>query len=154
MATVNYRCEVDPACRTESDRPEFCPVHHEPLSRVPAPATAPATVAAQPPAVALSFCGELLPVPPEGLELGRDSPGCVSVPGLAGLLQVGRRHARIFWHEGVLTVVDLRSTNGTFVDGRRLAGTPAPLPAGSTLRLGLDVEIPVLELDEFGLPKG
>lgn len=86
------------------------------------------------------------------MELGRDSAGCVNVPGLAGLLQVGRHHARVFWHDGLLTVADLKSTNGTFVDGRRLS-VPEPLPAGSTLRLGLDVEIEVLEIDEFGFPR-
>ncbi|HEU5028558.1 MAG TPA: FHA domain-containing protein [Spirillospora sp.] len=166
MATVTYRCPVDPDCPSVSDRPAFCDDHVVPLERAamtappPEPAAdreapaepGPAAVARECPPVALVFRGRVLPVPADGLELGRDSPACAGVPGLAGLRQVGRHHARLYWHEGVLTVVDLTSVNGTFVDGREVR-VPEPVPVGSTLRLAQDVEIAVREIDEFGMPR-
>ena len=48
---------------------------------------------------------------------------------------VSARHARIDLEAGVAFVTDLGSTNGTFLDGRRLTGS-TELPAGSTLTLG------------------
>jgi hypothetical protein len=174
MAAVTYRCPVDPECPSESDRPSFCDVHIEPLERVVAapPAEAPpgpgapgtdtgtargtddAAAARRSPPIALIFEGEVLPVPAEGLELGRDCPDCARVPGLPGLLQVGRRHCRLYWEDGVLLVEDLMSLNGTYLDGRRVpARVPWPVTVGATLRLADDVEIPVREMDEFGFPK-
>ncbi|WP_438272803.1 FHA domain-containing protein [Streptomyces sclerotialus] len=38
--------------------------------------------------------------------------------------------------DGAVTVADLRSTNGTAVDGTELDDRPAPLPAGALLRIG------------------
>jgi hypothetical protein len=50
---------------------------------------------------------------------------------------VGRRHARIFVQGGALAVEDLDSTNGTFLNGTRLAPRQAtPLKTGDELRLG------------------
>jgi pSer/pThr/pTyr-binding forkhead associated (FHA) protein len=50
---------------------------------------------------------------------------------------VGRRHARLLVQGGALLVEDLDSTNGTFLNGARLAPRqPAPLGAGDELRLG------------------
>ncbi len=50
---------------------------------------------------------------------------------------VGRRHARLFVQGGQLLVEDLDSTNGTFLNGARLAPRqPAPLQTGDELRLG------------------
>lgn len=49
-------------------------------------------------------------------------------------LRVSRYHAQIRQEAGVLTVHDLGSTNGTFVDGERV--TSAPLRAGAELSLG------------------
>jgi hypothetical protein len=163
MATLTYRCTVDPDCPSESNGPAFCQVHLEPLVRVrgtasapaeppPEPAPAPEPDSAPTPVMALDFRGALLVVPAGGMELGRDCRSCASVPGLADLRQIGRRHARLFWHEGALTVVDLDSVNGTWVDGRRIKA-PESLPAGSAFRLALDVDIAVLEIDEYGFPK-
>ena len=47
------------------------------------------------------------------------------------------RHARIFEQEGRWLVEDLGSTNGTFVDNRRI--TAPPLELGTTLRIGRTV---------------
>jgi class 3 adenylate cyclase len=66
----------------------------------------------------------------EPLEIGRDCAGLLlSDP------QTSRRHLRIGVEDGSVVVTDLGSTNGTFVDGRQLAG-PHRLLAGQLLRLG------------------
>lgn len=49
--------------------------------------------------------------------------------------EVSRRHCQVRLGAGGLTVVDLGSTNGTFVDGERISGA-APLPVGSAVRIG------------------
>ena len=66
--------------------------------------------------------------------IGRDVDQCdVVVPHAT----VSRRHVRLILARGVLQVEDLRSTNGTSVDG-----TPAPsgqrrtLNGGGTLKIG------------------
>ncbi|WP_299036846.1 FHA domain-containing protein [uncultured Pseudokineococcus sp.] len=48
------------------------------------------------------------------------------------------RHARLFPRDGRWWVEDLGSTNGTLL-GRDPLGAPAPLPAGSQLRIGRTV---------------
>ncbi len=53
---------------------------------------------------------------------------------------VSRRHAMLRHAEGILTVEDLGSRNGTFLDGVRLAPCePAPVKAGSRLRFAADL---------------
>jgi hypothetical protein len=50
---------------------------------------------------------------------------------------VGRRHVRLFVQGGAVLVEDLDSTNGTFLNGARLAPRqPATLGGGEELRLG------------------
>src|SRR5476651_775272 len=49
---------------------------------------------------------------------------------------VSRRHAHIFMKAGVPFVEDLGSTNGTFVDGKRLGETAVPLQDGAALAFG------------------
>ena len=48
---------------------------------------------------------------------------------------VSTAHAKLQRREGIWVLVDLDSTNGTFVDGERLKGE-APLPPGATIRFG------------------
>lgn len=36
---------------------------------------------------------------------------------------VSRKHATLFWHDGVATIEDNESTNGTYVNGKRVAKT-------------------------------
>ncbi|MFJ4091055.1 FHA domain-containing protein [Kitasatospora sp. NPDC089913] len=115
---------------------------------------------ARPPVVrlALLVAGVLLPVAAEhrrgggGLAIGRDEPDCAAIPGLAGLDQLSRHHARLRWIDGALYVEDLRSTNGTFVDGRRIEG-PTRIGPGHRLRFALDLDVQVVEIDEFGAPR-
>src|SRR3954468_15333258 len=67
------------------------------------------------------------------LVIGRSTPGLGS---LGGDSEISRVHARIF-HDpsGALTVEDLGSTNGTFVNGNRITGQQALNP-GDQVRVG------------------
>src|SRR3954447_12332613 len=67
------------------------------------------------------------------LVIGRSTPGLGS---LGGDSEISRTHARVF-HDptGRLMVEDLGSTNGTFVNGNRIAGQQALNP-GDEVRVG------------------
>src|SRR3954454_19911780 len=67
------------------------------------------------------------------LVIGRSTPGLGS---LGGDSEISRVHARIY-HDpsGQLMVEDLGSTNGTFVNGNRIAGA-TPLRSGDQVRVG------------------
>lgn len=58
-------------------------------------------------------------------------------------LEVSRRHAVIRARDGIFEIEDLDSTNGTFVNGKRVDG-PTPLSPGDAIRLGQTT----LELEE------
>ncbi len=64
------------------------------------------------------------------LELGRECDGII-----LGDPQVSRRHATLGLSGDRVLVEDLGSTNGTFLDGQRIAA-PVSLEAGSQVRLG------------------
>lgn len=50
--------------------------------------------------------------------------------------RISRRHARLD-HDGTrVTITDLASRNGTFLNGRRLGQAPAPLAPGDVLKVG------------------
>src|SRR5207249_370679 len=62
-------------------------------------------------------------------------------------------HAKLQRREGVWVLVDLDSTNGTFVDGERVKGD-APLAPGATVRFG-DVQLVFEPTDDaLGVAKG
>src|SRR6266702_2289822 len=66
---------------------------------------------------------------------------------------VSTSHAKLQRREGVWVLVDLESTNGTFVDGERVKGD-APLAPGATVRLG-DVQLVFEPTDDaVGVVKG
>ena len=98
----------------------------------PVPAGPPRALAA----LALSAgprSGEALPVPQPVVTVGR-APSCEVVVDDDS---VSDRHARLAYEQGGWTVTDLGSTNGTAVEGERLApNASAPLPYGAALRLG------------------
>jgi hypothetical protein len=48
---------------------------------------------------------------------------------------VSRRHARVLAHNGEVTVEDLRSSNGTYVNGHRISG-PVELGTGDEVQIG------------------
>lgn len=80
-----------------------------------------------------SFAGSgFQPVPVSGeTVIGRDESADVCLPHI----QVSRRHALIQMRNGAAIVRDLHSTNGTFVDGRRIAA-PVALHPGSQIGIG------------------
>jgi pSer/pThr/pTyr-binding forkhead associated (FHA) protein len=66
---------------------------------------------------------------------------------------VSTAHAKLQRREGVWVLVDLDSTNGTFVDDERVQGE-APLPPGATVRLGDVVLVFEPTDDAVGVQKG
>ena len=80
------------------------------------------------------LAGTSLPLRAQGTLIGR-SPECALV--LDDDYASGR-HARIFEEGGRWLVEDLGSTNGTFVDNRRITA-PQPLELGTGLRIGRTV---------------
>jgi hypothetical protein len=108
------------------------------------PANPPAAGSPQPGYPAGQGHGETYPPPAPLLELdGRPIPltRAVTVVGRSGDVDVplddagvSRRHAEIHVMDGRARVVDLGSTNGTFVDGERVA--TADLHDGSTITVG------------------
>jgi hypothetical protein len=70
-------------------------------------------------------------VSPAGLRIGRTAPADVILPDPA----VSRAHCIVELADDRLRVTDLRSTNGTFIDGTRVEGS-AFLEVGATLRIG------------------
>lgn len=92
-------------------------------------------------AVHLSLDQDQLTFATRGLVIGRQQ-------SLSDLVledaSVSRRHARIVKLESGIGIVDLNSSNGTAVDGRRLApyGEPMPLRTGATVEIG-DVKLKV-----------
>jgi adenylate cyclase len=77
----------------------------------------------------------------ESIVIGRDSSQCDVV---LMNTSVSRRHARLSVGRGsTLQIEDIGSTNGTSINGERIAtGVPHPLAPGATLRLG-DIELVV-----------
>ncbi|MED7953024.1 FHA domain-containing protein [Streptomyces sp. BE303] len=108
--------------------------------------------------LALVIAGALLPIRGErrrggcGLAIGRDDRDCAAIPGLADLNQLSRHHAELSWIDGVLHVRDVGSTNGTFVDDRPVTGPTVVWP-GHRLRFAQDIDVQVIEIDEFGAPR-
>jgi len=70
-------------------------------------------------------------VGPLGLKIGRTSPADIVFPDS----EVSRSHCVVTLDGEEITVSDLGSTNGTYVDGIRIAET-VPLPVGSILQVG------------------
>jgi hypothetical protein len=70
-------------------------------------------------------------VSPTGLRIGRAAPADVILADS----RVSRAHCLVELKDDELRVSDLSSTNGTFVDGERIAGSGA-LPVGSVLKVG------------------
>src|SRR5690242_5484774 len=110
----------------------------------PAPPPTPPPAAARPasPPPLASFplrvgaqAGQRLTVRTPIVNVGRADYNDVVVPDPS----VSTSHAKLQRREGVWVLVDLDSTNGTFVDGERVKGD-APLAPGAMVRLG-DVQL-------------
>jgi len=77
--------------------------------------------------------GRTYPVYRSGATIGREADNDIVLP----YRQVSRRHAQIHCSQSGCTVIDLGSTNGTFVNGRPLAPREQhPLRPGDELRVG------------------
>lgn len=70
-------------------------------------------------------------VSPQGLKIGRSPPADIILPDR----QVSRSHCLVELDGSLLKITDLNSTNGTFVDGKRVEHF-AHLPVGSVLEVG------------------
>lgn len=55
--------------------------------------------------------------------------------------EVSRQHARLTRTDGGYEIQDLGSTNGTFLDGRRLGGEPQPLSPGQMIAMGSNISL-------------
>ena len=75
--------------------------------------------------------GRLYDIGPTGAEMGRGDGAHISIASDT----VSRRHAKLVWLGETLTVNDLGSLNGTYLDDRRVTA-PTPVHPGQMLRLG------------------
>jgi 6-phosphogluconolactonase (cycloisomerase 2 family) len=89
------------------------------------------------------LAGREIPLDHDGFTVGRSEEGLGS---LGGDPEISRRHARFRVKDtGKVLVEDLGSSNGTYVNGRRITG-PRLLSPGDTVKLGettVTFEIPV-----------
>jgi hypothetical protein len=77
-----------------------------------------------------------------GGELGRGGECCEA---LHGMQTVSRRHARVSRSGGRWQIEDVGSTNGTWVNDRRLErGRPHPIEPGDRVNLSLSCELKVI----------
>lgn len=76
------------------------------------------------------------PLPTEAVTLGREAINEIVLYDP----EVSRRHTEISYQDGRFIVSDLGSTNGTFVNGRRIGG-PTPLSDGDVIEMGEGVSI-------------
>ena len=96
-----------------------------------------------------ALTGQRLAVKTPIANVGRADYNDVVVPDPS----VSTSHAKLQRREGVWVLVDLDSTNGTFVDGERVKGE-APLAPGAMVRLG-DVQLVFEPTDDaHGVVKG
>lgn len=90
--------------------------------------------------------GVVFPLEGEQLTIGRDSSNGVAINDA----EVSRKHSRLTFQGGKFVIDDLGSTNGTFVNGQRLAG-PVVLKAGDVVSLGEQI---VLMYDAINADSG
>jgi len=121
--------------------PPASPIPPAPVT--PEPVELPPPPPPQPPKSVLYLCceggaldGRRYPIGTTTLFIGRD-PSCNIVypketPG------VSRRHCQIYWKNGVLNIMDLGSTSGTFIRGKGqiTPNVPIAVNAGDTFYLG------------------
>jgi pSer/pThr/pTyr-binding forkhead associated (FHA) protein len=90
--------------------------------------------------------GVTFPLEGDQLTIGRDSSNGVAINDP----EVSRKHSRLSFQGGKYVLEDLGSTNGTFVNGQRLAG-PVVLKAGDVVSLGEQI---VLMYDAINMDPG
>ncbi len=80
--------------------------------------------------------GRNYPIPSEGITIGREPDNSIRYPGQTP--GISRHHVKIFWQNGQLMLLDMGSSNGTYVNqaGRILANHPIVLNPGDVFYLG------------------
>ena len=79
--------------------------------------------------------GIKIPLGEGSFVIGRESRAGNDAGSLGGDPLLSRQHARIFARSGALMIEDLGSSNGTFVNDRRVAAA-TPLHPGDTIKCG------------------
>jgi hypothetical protein len=79
--------------------------------------------------------GQRIPLPEGSVAIGRDVTSTIAFPEDQA---VSRQHARIGIANGVATLEDLGSANGTFLNGLKVA-SPTPISGGDELKFGAQV---------------
>lgn len=86
-------------------------------------------------ATAGSYAGNIFPINVPSADIGRDAGNTVALPNDTN---ASRRHATIQSSAGQFVLVDNASSNGTFVNGVRVASqTPQTLRPGDEVQIGL-----------------
>jgi serine phosphatase RsbU (regulator of sigma subunit) len=75
--------------------------------------------------------GRRIPIGNEPFVIGRSSPADVVLADQ----QISRSHCRVCLAMNEVIVIDLNSSNGSYIDGKKLSGG-APLPVGARLQVG------------------
>ena len=57
------------------------------------------------------------------IKIGREESGANAITVPATCKKASRHHAKLVWNDGIVTLEDNESANGTFVNGRRIAKT-------------------------------
>src|SRR5215216_170953 len=87
--------------------------------------------------------GAMFTLEGDQIDIGRDSTNEVVINDA----EISRRHARLTFQGGKYVLEDLGSTNGTFVNGQRLAG-PRVLKPGEVVSFGEQI-VMVFEANNF-----
>ncbi len=118
---------------SSAPRPETVPAPDPSPPRPKRPAAAPAARGALANLIVRKgqLKGHRFPIRVPIVNVGRAEYNDIVVPDPS----VSSAHAKIQLREGIWMVVDLDSTNGTFVDGDRISGD-APIAPGAVLRFG------------------
>jgi len=90
--------------------------------------------------------GVTFPLEGDQLIIGRDASNNVAINDA----EISRKHSRLSFQGGKYVLEDLGSTNGTFVNGQRLAG-PVVLKPGDVVSLGEQI---VLMYDAINMDPG
>ncbi len=129
-----------PAAPPQGTAPAAPPSPVPPSRQPPAAAAAPTAPASPGPARGLlanlivrkgQLKGHRFPIRVPIVNVGRAEYNDVVVPDSS----VSSAHAKVQLREGIWVVVDLDSTNGTFLDGDRVSGE-APIAPGAVIRFG------------------
>lgn len=134
----------DNAVSSTDDIPPMAPPASEPMQKIMLPDSDPGTIPVAPATPVIPIVqsagisrlvapnGDALPLSDGTLVIGRDVAVDLSYPDETTL---SRRHAELQISGGEVRVSDLNSTNGTYVNGRKL-DAPTTLRSGDVLQLG------------------